>query len=123
MQQFAKLNILFTEDDIQRWMSCDGPGYEHMDEQGIVELVTWDNEKEAVGVVEDEIGISEFSKCPFSHAEAMQKMDDYLPYYRYQPVATSEDVTKLIHFREFSAKKRKSSVKQISILSFFKKKS
>ena len=123
VQQFARLNITFTEDDIQRWMSCDGPGYEHMDEQGIVELVTGDNEKEAVGVVEDEIGISEFSKCPFTHAEAMQIMDDYLAYYRCQPEATPEDVSKLIQFREFSAKKRECSVKQTFILSFYRKKS
>ena len=31
IQQFARLNITFTEDDIQNWMSCDGPCYEHMD--------------------------------------------------------------------------------------------
>ena len=123
IQQFARLNITFTEDDIQNWMSCDGPGYEHMDEQGIVALVTGDNEKEADEGVEDEIDVSQPSKCPFSHAEAMQQMDNYLAYYRCQTEATPENVSKLIQFREFSAKKRESSVKQTSILSFFKKKS
>ena len=106
IQQFARLNITFTEDDIQNWMSCDGPGYEHMDEQGIVALVTGDNEKEADEGVEDEIDVSQPSKCPFSHAEAIQKMDDYLAYYRCQTEATPENVSKLIQFREFSAKKR-----------------
>ena len=77
-------------------MSCDGPGYEHMDEQGIVALITGDNKKEADESVEDEIGVSQPSKCPFSHAEAMQKMDDYLAYCRCQSEATSEDVLKLI---------------------------
>ena len=104
-------------------MSCDGPGYEHMDEQGIVALITGDNKKEADEAVEDEIGVSQPSKCPFSHAEAMQKMDDYLAYYRSQPEATTEDMSKLIRFREFSAKKQESSVKQTYILSLIKKKS
>merc|ERR1712183_785187 len=75
IQHFARLNITFTEDDIQNWMSCDGPGYEHMDEQGIVALITGDNEKEADEGVEDEIDVSQPFKGPFSHAEATQKMD------------------------------------------------
>ena len=123
VQQFARLNITFTEDDIQRWMSCDGPGYEHMDEQGIVALITGDNEKEADESVGDEIGVSQPSKCPFFHAEAMQKINDYLAYYRCQTEAKPEDMPKLIQFREFSAEKRESSVKQTFIFSFFKKKS
>ena len=55
-------------------MSCDGPGYEHMNKQGIVAPITGDNKKEADKAVEDEIGVSQPSKCPFSDAEAMQKM-------------------------------------------------
>ena len=47
----------------------------------------------------------------------MQKKDGYLAYYRYQPEATPGDVSKLILFREFYAKKRESSIKQTSILS------
>ena len=27
VQQFSALNITYTDDDIQNWMSCDGPGY------------------------------------------------------------------------------------------------
>ena len=61
-------------------MSCNGPDYEHMDKQGIVALITGDNKKEADEAVEDEIGVSQPSKCPFSHAEAMQKIDNYLAY-------------------------------------------
>ena len=36
-------------------MSCDGPGYEHMDEQGILALITGDNGKKADKAVEDKI--------------------------------------------------------------------
>ena len=46
-------------------MSCDGPGYEHMNKQGIVAPITGDNKKEADKAVEDEIGVSQPSKCPF----------------------------------------------------------
>ena len=45
VQQFARLSITFTEDDIQRWTSCNGPGYEHIDGQGIVALITGDKKK------------------------------------------------------------------------------
>ena len=44
----------------RRWMSCDGPGYEHMDEQGIVALITGDNNKEADEAVDDEICVPAF---------------------------------------------------------------
>ena len=63
VQQFERLNITSTEDNIQRWMSCNGPVGHHMDDQGIVALITGNNKKE---VDEDEIGISQPSKCPFS---------------------------------------------------------
>ena len=36
-------------------MSCNGPGYDYMDEQGIVALITGDNKKEANEAVEDKI--------------------------------------------------------------------
>ena len=81
-----------------------------MDEQGIVALITGDNIKEADEAVEDEIGVSQPSKCPFSRAEAIQKMNDYLAYYRCQLEATP-DVSKLIQFCDIFAKKQESSVK------------
>ena len=92
-----------------------------MDEQEILALITGDNDKEADKAVEDEIVVSQPSKCLFSHAEALQKIDDYLAYYRCQPETTPENVSKLIQFRKFSAKKRECFVKQTSTLSFFKK--
>ena len=59
-------------------MSCNGLEYEHMDKQGIVALISGDNEKEAVEEVKDKNDVPQSSKCPFSHGEAMQKIDDYL---------------------------------------------
>ena len=88
IQQFSTINIIFTDDDIKNWMSCDGPGYEPMDEQGIVSLISGDHEKQIDEEVEDDNNAPQTAKCPFSHSEAMQKMDDFLAYYQYQPGAT-----------------------------------
>ena len=83
-----------------------------MNEQGIVALIS--------GNAND---VPQSSKCPFSHGEAMQKMDDYLAYDRYQPEATPENVSQLVKFSEFSANKRESTIKQTSILFYFSKSS
>ena len=55
IEQLLKLNITFTDNDIPNQMNCDGPGYEHMDEQGILALISGDNEKEADEGVEDKM--------------------------------------------------------------------
>ena len=118
VQQFSRVNITLTDDDIQNWMCCDGPGYEHMDEQGIVELISGDDEKDS-NEEEDEIEDPQSSKCPITHGEAMNSMDKYLTWYRCQPQATPANVSHLIRFREFAAERRESTIKQTSILSFF----
>ena len=61
--------------------------------------------------------------CPFNHSKAMQKVDDVLSYYRWQPEATPENVSQLIKLREFCAKKREITIKQTSIFSYFSKNS
>ena len=94
-----------------------------MDEQGINALISGDNEKEADEEVENENDVPQSSKCPFSHGEAMQKMDYYLAYYRCHPETTLESVSQLVHFRKFSAKKGESTIKQTSIISLFSKNS
>ena len=40
VEQFAALNIELTTSDIDGWFHADGPGYEYLDEQGIVDLVS-----------------------------------------------------------------------------------
>ena len=62
-----RINITFTDDDIQNWMSCDGPGYEHMDDQGIVSLISGDYEKQTSEEVEDDNDVPQTSDCEFSH--------------------------------------------------------
>ena len=122
VQQFSRMNITLTNDEIQSWMRSDGPGYEHMDEQGIVALISRENELD-VDEEEEEDEVSLSSQCSISHSEAMSKMNDYLTWYRCQPQATPENVSQLIQFRDFAAERRESSVKQTSILSYFSKSS
>ena len=40
VEQFVVLNIELTTFDIDGWFHADGPGYEYLDEQGIVYLVS-----------------------------------------------------------------------------------
>ena len=40
VEQFSVLNIELTTSDIDGWLHADGPGYEYLDEQGIVDLVS-----------------------------------------------------------------------------------
>ena len=88
-----------------------------MDDQGIVSLISGDYEKQTDEDVEDDNDDQHAPKCPFTHSEAMQKIDDFLAYYRCQP----KKVSQLIKFREFSAKKSEKTIKQTSILSYFSK--
>ena len=40
VEQFSSLNIELTTSDIDGWFHADGPGYEYLEEQGIVYLVS-----------------------------------------------------------------------------------
>ena len=40
VERFAALNIILEPSHIDKWFQNDGPGYKHMDEHGIVDLVT-----------------------------------------------------------------------------------
>ena len=46
VEQFAALNVELTTSDNDGWFYADGPGYEYLDEQGIVDLVSVPEENE-----------------------------------------------------------------------------
>ena len=81
VEQFAALNIELTTFDIDGWFRADGPGYEYLEEQGIVDLVSvaegnkCDEEENA-----DENTQYSMQKAQrsFSRAEAMQMFDHCL---------------------------------------------
>ena len=84
VQQFLALNITYTDNDIQKWMSCDGSDYEHLDNQGIISLVSGDYGKETDEDVEEDSYVLHTQKCPITLSEAMDKIDYFLAYYRCQ---------------------------------------
>ena len=111
-----------TVGDVHDWFSNDGPGYEHMDDQGIVEFVkagpdgpqeiTSDDDEHDVLIVEQPI------VCPVTNAEAMQAFEKGLVWLRHQKEATSVNTATLLNLRELAAQKRESARKQSTIHNF-----
>lgn len=111
--QLQRLDLNLSSSDVQDWMNCDGPGYELMDEQGIVSLVC--NEEEDKEEENEEEDLLENNRCPFSHAEALGRIDYLLTYYRFQPDATASTISWLLQARceERGGTTRKCDKKQI----------
>ena len=118
VEQFAELNISIGREEIQQWMKSGGPGYEHLNDEGIIEIVLGNDE----GLVDDDgdqVEDSDHSICPISNAEAMEIWERGLTWLRFQTEATPSKVATVIQLRELAAEKRESRRKQTSILSFF----
>ena len=71
MEQFSRIYVNISSSDVQHLMCWDDPCYEHMDEKGIVALVSTDQGRDEEEEDEDEP--SEIVKCLVSHAEAKGK--------------------------------------------------
>ena len=80
MRAFDSLNINVTSSDVEAWFQGDGPGYEHLNGQGIIELVTAAGDDNQQSDEEDEDGDSnEVHQVPVvSNAEAMECLDKVL---------------------------------------------
>ena len=108
--------------DIDGWLHADGPGYEYLDEQGILYLVSvvegneCDEEENADENTQHSTQKAQYS---FSRAEAMQMYDHCLTWLRIQLEATVLNTSTLVRLREFAAEKRESSRKQSKIDSYF----
>ena len=109
---------------IDEWFSLDGPGYEHLDEHGIVDMVNnYDNDNEVDSDNEDEIDlVSEVHKCPVSNVDAMDMFDKCLTWLRWQPEASLSNTAILVQMREMAASKREAARVQPTIDSFFNRK-
>ena len=74
VEQFSALNIELTTSDVDGWFHADVPGYEYLDEQGIVYLVLvaegneCDEERMQTGIHNIQ---RKKHKCSFSRVEAM----------------------------------------------------
>ena len=111
-----------TTSDFDDCFHADGPGYEYLDEQGIVDLVS-EAEGNECNEEEDADENTEHStqkaQCSFSRAEAMQMFNRCLTWLRIQPEATVSKTSTLVRLREFAAEKRESFCKQSKIDTYF----
>ena len=90
IEQFATLNIELTTSDIDGGFHADGPGYEYLDEQGIVDviLVAEGNTCDEEDADENTQHSMQKAQCSFSHADAMQMFDHCLTWLHIQLEAT-----------------------------------
>ena len=122
VEQFSALNIELRTSDINGWFHADEPGYEYLDEQGIVDLVSvaegneCDEEEDAD---ENTQHSTQKKQCSFSREEAIQMFDHCLTWLRIQPETTVSNTSTLVRLREFAAEKRESSRKQSKIDFYF----
>ena len=98
------LHIDVVENDIDEWFACNGPGYEHMNDTGIVDLVTNIEIKNEESDDEPEI-VEGPVPCPVTHAAAMQAFDQCLTWLRHQNESTAINTAMLLQLRELSAQK------------------
>ena len=115
--QFSRLSMEVTSQEISAWFNSDGPGYEHLNEQGIVELLTADPNEEC----DEEDGAPEPDhsvNCPISHMSAMKMFDDCLTWLRHQPEATLANTSTLVALRELASEKRAAKQKQTTLTSW-----
>ena len=67
---FAALNIIVSGDDIDSWLAEDSPGYEHLHDNGIVDVMNSEDPDDIDK--EEEISEDDISQpCAVSHKEAM----------------------------------------------------
>ena len=105
IEQLAALNIELKTSDIDGWFHANGPGYEYLDEQGIVDLVSvaegneCDEEEDADENTQQSM---QKAQCSFSHAETMQMFDHCLLCLRFQLEATVSNTSTLVRLRRFA---------------------
>ena len=112
---FPALNIILSGDDIDSWLAEDGPGYEHLDDNGIVDMM---NSEDPDDIDEEEISEDDISRpCPISHKDAMAMFEKCLIRLRRQREATVGNTSTLVTLQELAAEKREATRKQSDIRS------
>ena len=94
---FAVLNIIVSGDDIDSWLAEDGPDYEHVSDNGIVDMMNSEDPDD----IDDEEEISEddiSQPCPVSPKEAMAMFEKW--WLRHQPEATVGNTSTLVTLGE-----------------------
>ena len=111
VEQFSRIHINISSSDVQQEMCWDGPGNDHMVEQGIVALVhIYRSQPRPKG------GRRAFGSVLFLMPKLQEKST------MFQPDATASQVSWLVQLHEVAAERRESTRKQASNSSFFKEK-
>lgn len=119
ISMLSELGPDISASDLDEWFADDGPGYEHLNDQNIVEYVSVP-EDGAAEIVSDEEEMPVKEDCPVSHKAALEAFDKCLTWLRHQNESTRSSTALLLSLRELAAEKRADSAKQTSIRSFFK---
>ena len=124
LTDFQQMGQDLSEQDIQDWLGADRDdlGYEHLDDDGLVNVVAGSSNDEVDSDDESEDGdASEISATEpvISHKDAMLKLDECLTWLRCQPEATSHNVSVLLSLKEIAANKRFAAMKQRTLTSYF----
>ena len=123
-EELTTLGHAITPAEAEAWEKEDGPGYEQLDEDSILELVQgqgesatqYESDKDEDDVSDEE----ETSKdCPVSHREALDAFQKCITWLRHQPESSACNLATLSSLRDIAASKRISGLKQTKISSFF----
>ena len=95
------------------------PGYEHLDDAGIIEHVLRQSDMEQ-DLIESDVKdeLENVVDC-ISHKTAIEMLDKCITWLHCQPEATPYNTSVLISLKEMAAKKRFTSLKQTIMTSYF----
>ena len=101
IQKFFEIPLEVTRADTTNWMNADSRSYEHLSDQGIVDLVL-DTEQETNEDIENVDHLQPY-KCPISNASAMAMFDRCLTWMGYQTWAAVFSIASLVQHRGMAA--------------------
>lgn len=100
--------------------SDDGPGYEHLGDDAIIDLVERDSHTVEISDDDEEEEEEVAEPCTVSHSQALEAFQTCLIWLRHQPESSACNVATLSSLRDIAASKRVAGLRQAKISSFFK---
>ena len=122
MQEFNTLGYDIPEEDVAERLNGDGPGYEHLDDDQIVEYVQQcvQNEDQSDADDDEDDDDDTIVACPIRNTEAMHMFGKCLIGLRHQEETSTYNTSILLSLKNLAAKKRQSTLTQTNITSYFK---
>ena len=124
LSDFQQMGQQLTEQDVSEWLEadCNDLGYEHLDDDGIVNYVLTQSDSPPDTSIEsdEECEADILAIQPvISHKDAMEMLDKCLSWLQSQPEATPYNTRVLLSLKEMAANKRFSALKQTTLTSYF----